>query len=57
MIGFAFRKYDFLTEIDVLSEKDLLEKVDTIKSFRYLPLGSELKKQTCFIGKIYENLN
>ena len=28
-------KYEFLTSTDVLSEKDLLEKVDAIKRFQY----------------------
>ena len=57
MVVFTIRKYDILTEIDVLSEKYLLEKVATIKSFGYLPLCSELKKPNYFIENIYEDLN
>ena len=37
---------NFLGGKDVLLEKDLPEKVTTIKRFEYLPLDSELKKQT-----------
>ena len=39
-------KYEVLTGKDVLPKKDLLEKAATIKRFEYLPLGSQLKKQT-----------
>ena len=39
-------KYEILTDGDSLPEKDLLEKAATIKRFEYLPLNSELKKQT-----------
>ena len=39
-------KYEFLTVKDVLPEEDLPEKALTMKRFEYLPLGSELKKQT-----------
>ena len=37
---------NFLGGKDVLLEKDLPEKVTTIKRFEYLPLDSELKNQT-----------
>ena len=37
-------KYEFSTDKDVLTEKDLLEKAITMKRFESLPLGSELKK-------------
>ena len=39
------RKYEFLTDEDVLPELDLLEKVATTKRFEYSSLGSDLKKQ------------
>ena len=39
------RKYEFLTDKDVLLEKDLLEKAATMKKFEYAPLGKELKPQ------------
>ena len=39
-------KMNFLRNKDVLLEKDLLEKAATTKRFEYLPLGSELKKET-----------
>ena len=39
-------KYEFLTDTDVLLEKNLLQKAAAIKIFEYSPLGSELKKQT-----------
>ena len=38
-------KYQLLTDKDVLPEKDLLEKVGTMKKFEYWPLGKELKAQ------------
>ena len=38
-------KYEFLTDKDVLLEKDLLEKAATMKKFEYSPLGKELKAQ------------
>ena len=41
-----FGKCKFLTDENVSSEKDLLEKAATIKRSVYSPLGSELKKQT-----------
>ena len=39
---------------DVLLEKDLTEKVATIKRFEYSPLGSELKKQTDIAKEKYQ---
>ena len=42
---------------DVLPEKDLEEKVATIKRFEYSPLGSELKNQTDISKKQYHRLN
>ena len=39
-------KFEFLTAKYILLKKDLLEKAATIKRFEYLPLDSELKKQT-----------
>ena len=47
-------KYKFLTGEDVLLERDLLEKAATIKRSEYLPLGSELKKQTDIAKKQYK---
>ena len=47
-------KYKFLTSKDVLPEKDFLEKAVAIKKFEYLPLGSELKKQTDIAKKQYQ---
>ena len=44
-------KYEFLTDKDVLPEKDLLEKAATIKKFEYSPLSSELKKKQIDIAK------
>ena len=41
-----FGKYKFITDENVSSEKDLLEKAATIKRSEYSPLGSELKKRT-----------
>ena len=38
-------KYEFLTGKDILPVKELLEKAATIKRFKYLPLGKELKAQ------------
>ena len=48
-------KYEYLTGQDVLPENNLLEKSVTIKIFEYLPLVSELKKQTG-ITKLKVNL-
>ena len=39
-------RYEFLTDRDVLLEKELLEEAAAIKRFEYFPLGKELKKQT-----------
>ena len=46
-----------LTGKDVLSEKDLLEKVATMKRFEYWLLSSELKKQTDIAEKQYKRLD
>ena len=45
-------KYEFLTDKDVLPEKDLLEKAATIKKFEYSPLSSELKKNKLTLQKM-----
>ena len=47
-------KYDFMTAKNVLSEKYLPEKAETIKRFEYSPLGKELKKETSFAEKRYQ---
>ena len=39
-------KYEFLTDKDVLAEKDLLEKAAALKRFEYSPIGKELNAQT-----------
>ena len=39
-------KYEFLTGIYVLPQKDLLEKATTMKRLEYFPLDKELKAQT-----------
>ena len=39
-------KYEFLTGKNVLPEKNLLEKVATMKRSEYSPLDKELKAQT-----------
>ena len=39
-------RYEFLTDKDVLLEKELLEEAAAIKRFEYFSLGKELKKQT-----------
>ena len=49
-------KYEFLTGKDVLPEKDLLEKAVTMKRFKYLHLGKELKAQTDIAKKQYQKL-
>ena len=46
-----------LTGKDVLPEKDLLEKVATMKRFEYWLLISELKKQTDIAEKQYKRLD
>ena len=49
-----FRKYEFLTDKDVLPEKDLLEKAVALKGFEYSLLGKEVKKQTSVAEKQYK---
>ena len=49
--------YEFLTNEDILLEKELLEKAAPIKRFEYSTLGSELKKQVNIAGKQYQELN
>ena len=49
-------KNDFLTGAEVLTEKALLEKAATIKTFEYWVLVNELKKQTYIVGKQYQEL-
>ena len=51
------RKYEFLTWKDILPEKDLLEKTDTIKRFEYLPLSRELKAETDNAKKLYQKFD
>ena len=48
-------KYEFLTDKNVLLEKDLLDKAATIKRFEYLPLCSEFEKQTDIAETQYQN--
>ena len=48
-------KYEFLTGKDVLLEKEMLQKAVTIKSFEYVALDTELKKQTEIAKKQYQN--
>ena len=50
-------KYNFLTSKDVSPQKDMLEKAAALKRFKYLPLGSELKKQTSVAEKQYQQLD
>ena len=50
-------KYEFLAGKYVLTEEDLLEKAAPTKRFEYLPLGSELKKQTIAAEKQDKELN
>ena len=50
-------KYEFLTVVDILPEKKLLEKAATIKVFECSALGSELKKQTSVVRKQYLELD
>ena len=52
-----FSKYEFLTDIDVLPEKDFLEKAAKMKRFEYSPLGKELKAQTDIAKKQYQKLD
>ena len=39
-----FSKFKFLTDKDVLPQKDLLEEAAEIKNLEYSPLSKELKK-------------
>ena len=48
-------KYEFLTDKNVLLQKDLLDKAATIKRFEYLPLCSEFEKQTHIAETQYQN--
>ena len=50
-------KYEFLTDKDVLAEKDLLEKAAALKRFEYSPLAKELKKQTSVAEKQYQDFD
>ena len=50
-------KYEFLAGKYVLTEEGLLEKAAPTKRFEYLPLGSELKKQTIAAEKQDKELN
>ena len=50
-------KYEFLTEKDVLPEKDLLQKAVALKRFEYSPLGKELKTQASAAEKKFQGLN
>ena len=49
-------KYKFLTDKDVLPEKDLLDKAATMKRSEYLLLGKELRSQTDIAKKQYQKL-
>ena len=49
-MNFRLKKY-------VLQEKGFLEKSATIKRCEYLPLGSELKKQTSIAEKQQKRLD
>ena len=44
----------FLTDKDVLPEKELLEKATVLKRFEYSPLGKDLKAQTSVAEKQYQ---
>ena len=46
-----------MTDKDVLSEKYLLGKATTMKTFEYSPLGKELKTQTDTAKKEYQKLD
>ena len=50
-------KYEFLTNKDVLPEKDFLEKAATMKKFEYLSSGKELKAKTDIEMKQYQKLD
>ena len=47
----------FLSGEDFLPEKGLVEKAVTLKSFRYLPLAIQLKKQTSIAVKQYQRFD
>ena len=50
-------KHGFLTGTNVLPEKDLPERADTMKRFEYSPLGKELKAQTGIAKKEFQGLD
>ena len=50
-------KYEFLTDKDVLPQKELLEKAATMKSFEYSPLAKILKARTDIAKKQYQKLD
>ena len=50
-------KNEFLTDKDVLREKDLLERAAALKRFEYSPLGKELKNQTSVTEKQYQSFD
>ena len=50
-------KFEFLTDKDVLPEKDLLEKPPVLKRFEESPLDKELKKQTSVAKKQYQDFD
>ena len=47
-------KYEFLTDKDVLQEKDLLEKVAAVQIFEYSQLGKELENQASAAENHYQ---
>ena len=49
-------EYKFLTDKDVLPEKDLLDKAATMKRSEYLLFGKELRSQTDIAKKQYQKL-
>ena len=50
-------KYEFLTDKDVLQEKDLLEKVAAVQIFEYSQLGKELENQASVAENHYQKLD
>ena len=50
-------KYEFLTDEDLLPEKDLLQKGVTNERFEYSLLGSALEKQADLAKKQYQRLD
>ena len=50
-------KYEFVTGKYFFPEKELLEKLSIRKRLEFLPLGSELKKQTDIAKKQYHGLS